>query len=571
MHLATAAILAFVLALGPTRGTGPGLGSRIEIGLGFGFGLGFALDTDPPATTPATSPAASPATSPATTPPATPPATPATTPPATPPATPPTTPATTPPTTPPTTPEPIVPASKPEDVGTDATQDAAADSDEREASGDAPADPGRLPPTAEPRKRAYIVVDRVSTAAGVIESDNDEVIVLRDERGRLKTFTKNRVLGITYLLEGPAGRRVRVVFNDGRTLVGKLLEDGYENVSLEIEGIPAKYARAAVSEVQPYPTDEELYERFRTAIEPDQYTARYTLALWLYDRKMYAESKHELDSLLEATNHYEAKRLLNEVNAQLALMKPRENSDSPAPQPRAPKPEVPSNLLSKSDVNLIKVYELDLADPPRMQVSDELIRTLLEKYSHSELIPAKSAEKAGFFSKEPIEIVRTMFALKARELYPQIEVLGEPESLNLFRQRVHNAWVINNCATSRCHGGPDGGRLFLHNRDFKSDDTRYTNLLILLRTRIDTLPLVDFDKPTDSLLFQYALPATEARRPHPDVKGWSPALTSSRKGLQEDFVRWVRSMRVRNGEYPVDYPPPGLREPDAPASAGPDR
>lgn len=497
-----------------------------------------------------------------------------------------------PPATAPTTPAaPIVPASSPADEkpanGNGATDGAAAPAKEPPRTETGATDtgskdasptesgptqpPANLTPPVEARKRAYIVVDRVSTAAGTIESDNDEVIVLRDERGRLKTFTKSRVISVTYLLEGPSGRRVRILFNDGRTLVGKLLEDGYENVSIEIEGISTKYPRAAVSEVQPYPTDQELYERFRTAIEPDQYTARYTLALWLYNRKMYAESKHELDSLLEATNHYEAKRLLNEVDAQLALMKPRTDGDTPAPRPRDPRPEVPSNLLSKSDVNLIRVYELDLADPPRMQVSDELVRTMLEKYSHSELIPAKSAEKAGFYSKEPVEIVRTLFALKARELYPQIEVIGEPESLNLFRQRVHNAWVINNCATSRCHGGPDGGRLFLHNRDSKNDDTRYTNLMILLRTKIDTLPLIDFDKPTDSLIFQYALPTTEARRPHPDVKGWSPALTSSRKGLQEDFVRWVRSMRVRNGDYPVDYTPPGMRQPEAPAGTGPDR
>ena len=483
------------------------------------------------------------------------PAAPATTPAATP-ATPPATPAATPPATAPTT----APATAPEPPAPIVPEREVNPSD-----GDAP-----LAAPAEVRKRAYIVVDRVSTAAGTIESDNEQVIVLRDERGRLKTFTKNRVLSVTYLLEGPAGRRVRVIFNDGRTLIGKLLEDGYENVSLEIEGIASKYPRAAVNEVQPYPTDDELYERFRTSLEPDQYTGRYTLALWLYNKKMYAESKHELESLLEATNHYEAKRLLNEVTAQLALMTPSESTDTPAPRERPTKPELPSNMLSKSDVNLIKVYELDVDDPPRMQVSDELIRTMLEKYAQSELIPARAADRAGFYSKEPIEIVKTLFSLKARELYPQIEVLGEPESLNLFRTRIHNAWVINNCATSRCHGGPDGGRLFIFNKDFKSDVTRYTNLLVLLRTKIDTLPLVDFEKPTDSLLFQYALPVTEARRPHPDVKGWDPVLTSSRKGLQEDFVSWVRSMRVRNGDYPVDYTPPAMKKAE-PAVGGSDR
>ena len=91
------------------------------------------------------------------------------------------------------------------------------------------------------------------------------------------------------------------------------------------------------------------------------------------------------------------------------------------------------------------------------------------------------------------------------------------------------------------------------------------------RKRIDTLPLIDSEKPTDSLIFQYALPKTEARRPHPDVRGWTPVLTSGRHGLQEDFVDWVRSMRLSRGEYPVDYTPPTLKSPDRPAVGGPDR
>jgi hypothetical protein len=47
-------------------------------------------------------------------------------------------------------------------------------------------------------------------------------------------------------------------------------------------------------------------------------------------------------------------------------------------------------------------------------------------------------------------------------------------------------------------------------------------------------------------------------------------LTSSRKGLQEDFVSWVRSMRVRNGDYPVDYTPPAMKKAE-PAVGGSDR
>lgn len=449
------------------------------------------------------------------------------------------------------------------------------------AGGDAPLapppslDPSEIPMPEEPRKRAYIVVDRVTTAAGAIESDDAEVIVLRDARGKVKSFTKSRVLGITYLLEGPEGRRVRVAFNDGRILVGALIEDGYEKVTIEIQGIRTNYDREAVNEVRPYPTDRELYERFRAGLEPDQYGARYTLGMWLYGKKMYAEAKAELESLLEATNHYEAKQLLNEIDAQLALMAPKGADSEPRDaDPRADDPVETGRggrLLTDAEVNLIRVYELDLAKPPRMQTPEPLIRAMLEKYADSALIPANAADKASYYSKDPAEIVRTLFALKARELYPQIQVLGEPDQLQTFKQRVHNAWLIGNCATSRCHGGADAGRFFLHNRNHKDENVRFTNMLILFRTRLDTLPLIDFERPTDSLVYQYALPKTEARRPHPDVRGWEPVLGNSRKGLAEDFVDWVRGMRPPGGEYPILYTPPNLTSRDRPDPTGPDR
>ncbi|MEY2716002.1 MAG: hypothetical protein RIT24_2345 [Planctomycetota bacterium] len=433
----------------------------------------------------------------------------------------------------------------------------------------------------EKPKRAYIVVDRVTATAGQIETDDDAIIVLRDDKGRIKSFSKSRVISVTYLLEGPVGRRVRIYFNDGRVIVANLVEDGYEHLEVEISGIKTKYPREAVAAVRPYPTDREMYERFRTTLEPDQFSARYTLALWLYNKKMYAEAKTELESLLDATNHYEAKRLLVEVNAQLELLaqggRPadgdKEGNGANTVRERAGDAKGPlgSPLLSDAEVNLIRVYELDLNMSPRVQVPRSLIKTLLEKYADNELIPAKKAEKDAFYSKEPLEIVKTLFALKARDLYGEIKVVTEPESLSFFKRRVHDGWLIANCATSRCHGGPDAGRFFLHNRDSRDDNPRYTNLLILLRSRFDTLPLVDPEKPTDSLLFQYALPKTEARRPHPDVRGWTPALTSGRRNLQEDFVDWIRLMRLPRGDYPIEYVPPGLRLRDETAPAGPDR
>ena len=73
----------------------------------------------------------------------------------------------------------------------------------------------------------------------------------------------------------------------------------------------------------------------------------------------------------------------------------------------------------------------------------------------------KVTYKAG---KKPGEILRWFFDLRARELYGSIEVLENPRSMRLFRDEVNRAWLTNNCATSKCHGGENAGRLWLTGR-----------------------------------------------------------------------------------------------------------
>ena len=69
--------------------------------------------------------------------------------------------------------------------------------------------------------------------------------------------------------------------------------------------------------------------------------------------------------------------------------------------------------------------------------------------------------------------------------------------MRLFRDNVHSTWLMNSCATSRCHGGAESGRLRLFNKRVNTDQTVYTNFIILARYRLpDGLPLMvsDFRK-----------------------------------------------------------------------------
>ncbi len=133
------------------------------------------------------------------------------------------------------------------------------------------------------------------------------------------------------------------------------------------------------------------------------------------------------------------------------------------PGPAAPKPaDFP--VLTKEQVNIMRVYEVDLKDPPRMLIERNTITQFLDKYggkavSGKGVVPNNPAGRALFLQMKPADILDWMFALKAREFYGEVTVQDNPRSLQTFRDSIHRTWLINSCATASCHGGEDAGRL----------------------------------------------------------------------------------------------------------------
>ncbi|MBC03997.1 MAG: hypothetical protein CMJ34_11960 [Phycisphaerae bacterium] len=436
--------------------------------------------------------------------------------------------------------------------------------------------PSSTPPAAEaPPRRVHIWVDRYEEIGGEVVEEDDVLLSIRTPDDQIRTFTKSRLIYVIPLLELPEPRSGLVELRDGSVLSGELIEDGYETVVLRIEGVLTTLPRESVVRTRFDLSLEEKYRRFRESIEPDQYLRRLDLARWLCDEKAYKLSERELVEIVAESQLPEAIELLRMVKAQIALeegTRPEGRSIERPPSMRDSgtvdlKDMLPSEVISGDDVNLMRVYEIDFrSPPPRVHVAPQVIRDLLETYGASPLIPGDSSGRTRLFRADPMEIVDLMFKLKAREFYPRIEVKSEPPSLNLFRQRVHDAWIIPNCATSRCHGGLDGGRLFLHRRGSKSERVRYTNLLILERWNELGQPLIDWEDPERSLIIQYGLPRNDARFPHPDVKGWRPVFTPGNHRVLRDSLRWIESMYRPRPGYPVEYEAPVLEIPVVPAS-----
>ena len=441
----------------------------------------------------------------------------------------------------------------------------------------APGSPGSpAAPTAGPDEtgdRVIIRVDRNLELAGYVQDEDDELIVIRDPADRVHSFVKSRTLRIIRLVDPKPGQRGTVVLRNGQTRQGVLVEDTFEHVLLEVDGMRAKLLREAVDYVVLEPTFQERYQQYKAGIGPNMHQQHLDLCRWLFQLRKYELTKKELVELVRNKPTPEAQQLLTIVNAQLALSKPADRStpsqgtDDPAAPaedadrktgPVLEKDLLPTEILSRQDVNTIRVFEIDFHNPPHVVVSADTIRKLIEDYGTSKLIPTGQARTA-LFRAEPLEIVHLMFRLRARELYGEIRVQTEPYSLNLFRRRVHDSWLMNNCATSRCHGGVHAGRFFLHGRAHKDDRVRYTNLLILERLDLDSQwPLINYDEPTMSLIVQYALPRTLARKPHPDVPGWKPVFTRSNQRLLQDTVQWIEAMLQPRPDYPVSYEPPQL-------------
>jgi len=245
------------------------------------------------------------------------------------------------------------------------------------------------------------------------------------------------------------------------------------------------------------------------------------------------------------------------VRAQIELRQPKvRDNDRPLVEPE-PDTALPAHVISSADVNVIRIYEVDFDRPPKLAIRPETIDRLLHSYQSSPLIPANEDDRERLYRADPVDILHLMFELRAREFYPEVQVITEPHALNLFRQRVHNTWLMNNCATSRCHGGPDAGRLLLHRRDYKDARVRYTNLLILERLEIEPdWPLINYASPMDSLIIQYGLPPSLARKPHPPVDGWTPVFRRRTDRMVQDTVRWMDSMLKPRPAYPVEYTPP---------------
>lgn len=371
---------------------------------------------------------------------------------------------------------------------------------------------------------------------------------------------------------------VLVLLKDGRQFTGYLLRSKPDVLSIRVGGVPLTFESAEIEKYQVLPPLLERYRELKAAAgdDPDMLLQ---IARWLHSRERFELALTEVQRVLtlEATNA-DAKRLKLVLEEQILLkaraIKPAATGE-PDDKPESTKSERPKDFptLSPAQINLIKVYELDLADNPRFTIPRESILRMLDANAASPLVPSTPEGREALLRRPASEILSLMFDLRARDFYADVNVLDQPRSIQMFRDSVARTWLNNSCATTQCHGGTDAGRLVLINRRQTADPAMYTNLLVLFRYKTDKgQPLINWEAPERSVLLQMGLPRDKAIVPHPEVPqgvgdhdAWKPVFRSRGDAMFKAGVEWIKHMRQPRIEWPVDYAPFRPLEPETPA------
>lgn len=375
-------------------------------------------------------------------------------------------------------------------------------------------------------------------------------------------------------------REIVLVLFDGRVFTGQLVERTPERYVLSIAGINTTFAADQVERATLKASVTERYTQWRGTLADSDAEGLLALADWLERAGRPDLALTEMEALASRQPDNPAvRRRAQMLRSLIELERSKPGVGQPVPgagpgtgagagdSAEEPGPDgVP--LLTREQANLMKVFELDLARPPRVIVPREVVERAIAKYAQSPEVPTSREGRDALLRRPPLEQLDLLFRLRAREFYPEVEVLGLPEPLKRFRDGPHREYVINSCATSGCHGGETGGRLRLSRTRPNSEVTVLTNFYILSQFQVNgpdgkgPVPLLDWKSPDRSPLMQMGLPRSESIFPHPPVVRsasgldvWRPALLSREDRRAKEIAGWLESMVKPRPEYTLKYDP----------------
>ena len=382
----------------------------------------------------------------------------------------------------------------------------------------------------------------------------------------------------TDAVKAPEEAEYRVVLKSGAVFEGILKADTETTeerfVVLVVAGIETSFAKKDIETFTRLPTVEERYKDMRSAIDDNDTERLINLAQWLRDRKRYELAAKEVAAALAVEPANKRAKDLQMLIEQQMLLNESAGTGKPR-KDRTKESKVKFPALTEDQMNLMKVYEIDLGDPGHVVINPDIIKQLINRYGDHPAMPSSREGREALYRASPESIVELLFKVQARELYGKVRVQTLPKSLALFRENVHKGWLINSCSTTACHGGETAGRFRLNIERPNTDQTALGNMYILERFRtLDGATILNYESPADSLLLQYALPPELARHPHPDISKvgrkkaeFKPVFRAADDARFQLATEWIRSLYKPRPNYSFNLAIPGLDDQSIPEGA----
>jgi uncharacterized coiled-coil protein SlyX len=361
----------------------------------------------------------------------------------------------------------------------------------------------------------------------------------------------------------------KVELEDGRTHIGRVVEE-QDQLIISSDG-----ARIAVSKSDVRDRIDLVaeYESRIQAIDSRYAEQLVKAAQWCIENKLRDQADLLISRALDVEpDSQEAKDIAD------SLLESEEKSAvtvaRKGPTPVAP----PPGRVSKSDVQRIRLLELDLRDGGRdARISVNIKRSLIDEFlkemqstreEYTDRVQRGAFRRLRGFN----QLLRMASAdgegpLDLAKFAPRVRIRRDPAVMVEFRRSVQSM-VLRSCATSGCHGGREARGFRLHTRGIGNVQNTYANFAVLdgyETTRIAgsreflgrpaTAKIIDREHPEDSLLLHYGLPSGATETPHPPASG-KPIRPMFRRMGDERYQKvlsWVRLLRKPGPDYELEW------------------
>jgi len=349
-----------------------------------------------------------------------------------------------------------------------------------------------------------------------------------------------------------------VTTRDGLVFEGTLVTQTTKIVVLSIAGIDTSIEQTQIADIQIKQAPQEIYDATRPGLSDEDVVGRYELALQMYKLEALDLAHVELLSLdRDFPDNPTIQSLLGSVEAQRKLKSERSPQSEGAERDRSrsnrqvSEPRDAVVYLDAEQINLIKVYEVDLEQRPRVTIRPDTLKEFFDLYRDRNGVPRTSSKQRAFRKRPGYEQLELFFEVKARDLYGRVQVRDEPPPLSEFRRLVNPSYVARYLQPHFGQGQISGLTLFSTRPD--SVGEAYTNFYLMTQFSSEGVPMIDRANPSRSLMLQWGLPRDQARHPAPDVEGWAPLFRSEEDPQFQRYIEWIESLLDYDPDYGIQY------------------